>query len=103
MTAQPAFDFDGATYVASLDKVRLNAQLKRVVRAMRDGRWRTLAEIERITGDGQASVSARLRDLRKEKFGASKLDRRRRGEEQRGLHEYRIEVSAVTARAMEDA
>ena len=34
-----------------------------------DGKPRTLAEISAATGDPQASVSARLRDLRKEKFG----------------------------------
>ena len=97
---QPAFDFDGSTYVAPLDQSRLNAQLRRVIEAMQDRRWRTLAEIERITGDVQASVSARLRDLRKERFGASTVERRRRGEEQRGLFEYRLLVSDSVAAAL---
>jgi hypothetical protein len=58
---------------------------------MNDGQWRTLAEIEEITEDPQASISARLRDLRKERFGEHEVARRRRGSGQRGLFEYRIE------------
>lgn len=95
------FDFSGDTYDRALDQVRLNAQMRRVVRLMCDGRWRTLAEIEKRTGDPQASISARLRDLRKEKFGLSTVERRRRGEEVRGLHEYRLILSRWTRAAME--
>lgn len=81
---------DGKTYDAALDKVRLNAQTLRVYEAMRDGRWRTLVEIAAITGDPQASVSARLRDLRKEKFGSHPVERRRRGPPKSGIFEYRV-------------
>lgn len=57
---------------------------------MNDGKWRTLSEISALTGDGEASISARLRDLRKDEFGGLNVDRRRRGDESRGLFEYRV-------------
>jgi predicted transcriptional regulator len=85
-------DHDGETYDSTLDKVRLNAQQQRVHQCMRDGAWRTLAEIEQATGDPQASVSARLRDLRKAKFGGHEVQRRRRGAGRAGLWEYRLVV-----------
>lgn len=57
---------------------------------MLDGVWRTLGEIQAQVGGSEASVSARLRDLRKDGFGSYLIDRRRRGEPSRGLHEYRL-------------
>ncbi len=71
-------DHDGATYSAAFDKERLNAQTRRVFDLMSDGLWRTLGEISAACGDPEASVSARLRDLRKEKFGGHLVGRRRR-------------------------
>ena len=62
--------FGGTTYDPRLDAERLAAQLVAVRELMLDGRWRTLADIERETSAPQASVSARLRDLRKKRFGA---------------------------------
>ena len=100
MDNQGKFDCDGSTYEAVPDQSRLNAQLRRVVVAMRDGAWRTLGEIEGVTGDGQTSISARLRDLRKERFGVSTVERRRRGDEGRGLFEYRLLLSDKTTNAM---
>jgi hypothetical protein len=61
--------FDGETYQPELDYTRLSGQLGRVFDTMKDGEWRTLKAISYITGDPEASVSARLRDLRKQKFG----------------------------------
>jgi hypothetical protein len=82
-------DHDGETYDRAADHVRLNAQTLRVFRAMRGGQWLTLRELSNVTGDPEASVSARLRDLRKLKFGAYAIERRRvlRG---RGLFLYRM-------------
>ena len=68
---------EGRTYESTQDKGRLSAQHTRVVHAMQDGQWRTLAEIEAKTGDPQASISARLRDLRKPQFGHHTVDRKR--------------------------
>lgn len=83
-------DFDGETYERKFDSKRLSGQLSRVFRVMEDGQWRTLAEIGEITGDGKSlqSISARLRDLRKERFGKHEVKRRRRGDPHLGLHEY---------------
>lgn len=81
--------FSGATVDPELDDDRLSEQLKAVIAIMRDGTWRTLAELARLVNAPEASVSARLRDLRKERFGAWTVDRRR-VPEGNGLHEYRV-------------
>lgn len=78
---------DGDTYEAGRDKARLNEQQQRVFDAMRDSRWRTLPEISEMTGDPEASVSARLRDLRKPKFGGFDV---RREYVSKGLWRYRV-------------
>lgn len=83
----PVGRFDGETYNHAQDGERLNAQLQRVRDLMKDGRWRTLSEIAAATHDPESSVSARLRDLRKERFGKHTVDRRRKS---RGLYEYRL-------------
>ena len=57
---------------------------------MIDGEWRTLSEIEFITGDPQASISAQLRHLRKERFGGYLVELRSRGDRENGLFEYRL-------------
>jgi hypothetical protein len=80
-------DFDGATYSRALDHERLGEQLLRVGRVMADGAWHTLREIGDRTGDPEASVSARLRDLRKRKFGGHSVQRQRLA---RGLWRYRL-------------
>jgi hypothetical protein len=59
---------------------------------MKNGKWRTLAEIEEATADSVASISARLRDFRKEHFGAHTVNRRPRGDRIRGLYEYQLIV-----------
>lgn len=79
---------DGETYSSEQDKVRLNAQTMRVYTVMMPGEWMTLKEIAEATGDPEASVSARLRDLRKQAFGSHQVDRRRRGNG--GTWEYRM-------------
>lgn len=68
---------DGATYDARLDYDRLNAQARRVFDVMRDGMWHRLADIAQRTGDPEASISARLRDFRKQRFGALTVERQR--------------------------
>lgn len=83
-------DFEGKTYRREHDRLRLNAQLARVHALISDGLWRTLQEISDATGDMPQSISARLRDFRKTKWGGHKVERRRRGEAQRGIWEYRL-------------
>jgi len=83
---------DGETYEVKFDLTRLNRQARAVYDLMRDGRWRTLSEIEHEIGEPQPSISARLRDLRKVQFGCHKIERRRRGDRIAGCFEYRIFV-----------
>lgn len=83
-------DFDGTTYEPDKDRGRLTLQLARVRKLMLDGQWRTLREIAQATSTPESSASARLRDLRKPKFGAYVVERRRRGAIGVGLHEYRV-------------
>ena len=68
---------DGDTFDPDRDFDRLNKQMRRVWNLMSDSKWRTLSEISAATGDPEASISARLRDFRKKKFGELKLNRRR--------------------------
>ncbi len=59
---------------------RLCGQILRVYDAMYGGQWLTLAEIHNITGDPEASISAQIRHLRKYRFGAHQIDKRRRND-----------------------
>lgn len=69
--------FDGVTYEPDLDHARLAKQWERVRDFMMDGDAHTLQEIAAATGYPESSVSARLRDLRKEKFGGHTVKRER--------------------------
>ena len=89
-TYNPPPAFGGDTFQPK-DVKRLSGQLLAVRDAVLDGKWRTLAEIQHAVGSGsEAAISARLRDLRKPQFGAYKVERRRRGDAAKGLHEYRV-------------
>ena len=79
---------DGRTFDPFLDTGRLNEQARRVFTIMRDNQWRSLYEISVETGDPEASISARLRDFRKPRFGSLVVNRRRRLKA--GLYEYQI-------------
>lgn len=81
--------FGGSTFEPDRDFDRLTLQGQRVAQVMENGRWITLAELARCTGDPEASVSARLRDLRK--IGRT-VERRY---VERGLHEYRLITKPV--------
>lgn len=78
--------FDGVTIVASRDHERLTAQLEKVRTLMATKEWYTLDWLSYETGAPQASVSARIRDLRKPKFGGHRVERRYLA---KGLWEYR--------------
>ena len=82
--------FGGVTVDENRDGDRLRAQLHRVRTLMWDQAWRTLAEISAVTGDPEASISARLRDLRKKKFGEHVMNARIRGPQELGLWEYQV-------------
>jgi len=84
--------FDGDDYVPKRDDARLSRQYYRIFALMRDGAWRSLPEIERVTGDPPASISAQLRHMRKPRFGAHTVGRRYIGN---GLYEYRLVLNSA--------
>lgn len=91
--------FDGETFDQERDGNRLASQLERVREFMSDGRWHTLLEIAHNSWGTEASASARLRDLRKPKFGSHRVEREY---VQDGLWKYRLlppDRSAVPAPA----
>lgn len=79
--------FGGRTYDPARDGKRLSDQLHAVFHLMCDQKWRTLEQISRETGGSEASVSARLRDLRKVRFGAHTVEREYIAG---GLWQYRV-------------
>ena len=87
--------FNGADYDPEKDDKRLTKQLGRVYAAMIKGDWMTLGQIRsRIrlqTGksDPEASISAQIRHLRKDRFGAYNIERQRT-ERNEALWEYRL-------------
>jgi len=83
-------EFDGSDYKSKHDKNRLKGQILRVFNAVKLGGWFTLDELHHITNDPHASISAQLRHLRKEKFGAYNIEKRPRGDRSNGLWEYRL-------------
>lgn len=84
---EPRRAFDGKTYQPSRDYARLNGQLARVHGALKDGHWWTIRSLAQAVGGTEAAVSARIRDLRKPKFGGHTVERRFVGN---GLFEYRL-------------
>lgn len=90
--------FGGSTYDPALDGARLKGQWQRVFDVLKGGKAMTLAEIQRAiektTGvhDSQTGISARIRDFRKKKFGGHWVHSSRRGDQKRGVWEYRLEI-----------
>jgi biotin operon repressor len=70
--------FDGPDLEPS-DHLRLSRTLQKLIALMADGKLRTLHEIADAIGCSEAAASARVRDLRKSKFGAFQVDRIRHG------------------------
>ena len=81
--------FGGETFDEPLDGDRLRKQLAHVRVLMSDSQWRTLKQLSVEVGAPEASVSARLRDLRKAKFGGYTVERQR-VPNGNGLHRYRV-------------
>lgn len=86
----PDLKFDGSDYDEALDKDRLTGQVKDIFELMKDGKWRTLGEIETVVKHPQASISAQLRNMRKARFGKYQVLRQRRGDRKQGLFEYQV-------------
>lgn len=81
--------FGGSTFVPERDGSRLAEQTKAVFSVMKDGQFRTLSSLAQLTSAPEASVSARLRDLRKPRFGGHTVNREYLG---RGLFQYQLVV-----------
>ena len=77
--------FDGETFLPQRDQARLSGQLVAVESIMSDYMWHTLKEIATRCSGSEAGVSARIRDLRKPKFGARIVKKRCNNN---GLWEY---------------
>jgi hypothetical protein len=86
----PAGDRDGDTYSHGRDYDRLNTQAAVVWRTMKGGGWFGLAELAAATGFPEASISARLRDFRKHRFGSHVVERVR-DPDIPGLYWYRLQ------------
>lgn len=72
------------------DAPRLSGGPRRVFNVMKDGKWRTVQQIERRTGDTARSVRDHLRSLREPRFGGHTVERQHLSE---GLYIYRLDVS----------
>lgn len=90
---QGPMQFDGSTFDASQDGHRLTTQMNAVREMMLDGQWHSIPQIAlHLRRAGMActepSISARIRDLRKARFGNYRVERRR--EPGSGLFLYRV-------------
>jgi hypothetical protein len=79
---------DGTTFDPDRDAIRLAQQATDVWAFMRDGGWHMLRSISHATGHPEASVSARLRDYRKSRFGSHTVERMWNGRVR--VHLYRL-------------
>lgn len=85
---QGTLHFDGRTIGADPDAPRrLGRQLAAVSEAMADGGWWTVAALKERCGGSDSSVTARIRDLRKDRFGGWNVEREHRGN---GVWVYRL-------------
>ncbi len=81
-------EFDGKTFNQRRDGRRLNGQLAAVHSILSgDYRWYGLRELATRCSGSEAGVSARIRDLRKPKFGGHIIQKRCVNN---GLWEYRL-------------
>jgi hypothetical protein len=84
-----------STYDPRLDRERLKKQGRDVwdvMTAPAYDDWWTLRELAQATGHQEASISARLREMRSPEYGGHFVDRRRRGDPKAGCWEYRLTV-----------
>ena len=78
----------GPAYDEHADGARVRRQMDVIRDYMLRAGWRTLTEISRDLGYPESSVSAQLRHLRKKRFGAYRVPKRRRNEG--GTWEHRV-------------
>lgn len=89
-------DGNTATALTRDEVMQLSGGRYRVYQIMKDGRWRTLWDIQRSVATrygafySETTISARLRDLRKAKHGGHQVHHRHLPDEP---FEYRLEVN----------
>ncbi len=88
--------FKGAGVETDQDELRLGGQYDRILRLMKDGRFRTLSEIEAVTHDPQGSILRQLSYMDDPLCGGHKKKKRHRGPG-RGLWEYSITLNPKQA------
>jgi hypothetical protein len=84
------YRFEGYTYDHQRDFHRLKTQLQRVFVTLLDGEWHRVPTLRRDFG---SAADVRCRDLRKEWCGSMLVEER--ATEQKGVHEYRLDVDSV--------
>ena len=92
--AKEGATFDGSDYDDKFDYNRLSGQMLKIWEVMKGGEWFTLQELKDVTNAPEASISAQLRNFRKDKFGGHAVDKRRRGDRKSGLFEYKLIAKA---------
>lgn len=60
----------------SYTRIRPGTQLFNIKEVMSDKEWHSLGEIAQITGYPESSISAQLRHLRKDRYGAHLVEKR---------------------------
>jgi len=82
------YDFDGNTYDKNKDQVRLSRQIDKVRYFLEISDYVTLDEISVATGvKNVSSISARIRDLRKDRHGNRVVERKYISD---GLYSYKL-------------
>jgi len=76
MDTQIALRFDGSDYDHKRDGIRLTGQLERVFDVMKSGEWITLRQLSNKSKCPEASASAQLRNLRKDRFGGFEVEKK---------------------------
>jgi len=82
--------YNGSDYQPELDFKRLETQHERVKRGAIVLGWFTMAELSAYTSAPPGSVERQVRYLRAERFGGYTVEKRRTGDPERGLFEYRV-------------
>ena len=81
-------DFDGDDYVANRDNTRLTNQIDKVRMYMENAGYLTVKQIAADLKQPEPSVSAQIRNLRKDRFGARTVNREYRGN---GCYAFKLE------------
>jgi hypothetical protein len=91
MSSQIVLRFDGSDYDHKRDGIRLTGQLERVFDVMKSGEWITLRQLADRAKCPEASASAQMRNLRKERFGSFAVEKKY---DHFGVFLYRLKLEA---------